>query len=117
MRPSAPITELCFDPPVRSGRIRGVALVLGVLTFGWLPLKLTEGLEMPVTLFWAAIALTAVLIPPLSLLALFLLIRRLLKTQPLSRSEYRSYRLLCLFTGPIGCVITVFRLTRRNPAA
>ena len=102
---------------MRSGRIRGVALVLGVLTFGWLPLKLTESLEMPATPFWAAIALTAVLIPPLSLLALVLLIRHILKTQPLTRSEYRSYRLLCLFTGPIGCVITVFRLTRSNRAA
>src|SRR5664279_4119498 len=92
MKPSAHTTELYLGPLERSGRIRGVALVLGVLTFGWLPLKLTESLEMPATLSWAAIGLTALLIPPLSLLALFLLIRHLLKTRTLNRSEYWSYQ-------------------------
>jgi len=98
---------------MRIFRLRVAALVLGLMTLTWIPVKLfTEDWQAPLTPFWITAALAVTVLPLVALLVLFLLVRRLADEKHIDGDSRIRLRLLCFLTGPIGCVWSVFLLTR-----
>ena len=95
--------------------LRALAVLLGLLTLIWIPVKLfTENWNAPLTPFWIAAALGVTVLPLVALGVLFLLVRKLANENGVTGGLRLRFRLLCIFTGPVGCVWSVFFLTRER---
>jgi hypothetical protein len=99
-------------------KTRVAAISLAVLSFGWI-------LMLPFIEDWPDASsvpdmigrLGLLVLPPVAFGALILLTRGVLLRHSPDRKEYWLLRALCWFTGPVGCAITVFRLTREDSTA
>ena len=100
-------------------RFRAAAVILCLLSFGWIPLKLIAEPRLsdnltPSVLF---LLLAALFVPPFAMLCLVLLTRHVVHRQALDQGEYRSLRLFSLLLGPIAWAAIIFRLTGQNAVA
>ncbi len=92
--------------------MRVIAVSLGLLSLGWIPLKLVEkSWPEPESVAWMILTLALLVAPLVSLAVLFVLVWRLSKRARLAGMELIWLRALCVLTGPFGCVWAVFRLT------
>lgn len=99
-------------------RTRTGAVVLALVSLGWfLMIPFIEKLPDAATVPDMIVRLGLLVLPPTAFIALILLTRRVVRSHEISRKEYWFLRTLCWFTGPVGCVIAVFRLTRTASAA
>ena len=92
--------------------VRLVALLLGLAVLAWIPLILVVNRPPDPTSASGFLPHLAVLfLGPVCLLALFLIVRHLVKrTQP-SAETREIVRWACRWTGPFGGVWSVFKLT------
>ena len=97
---------------------RITAVILAVLSFGWfLMLPFIENWPDAASMPDMIGRLVLLVLPPVAFGALILLTRRVLRRHPPDRKEYWFLRTLCWLTGPVGCAIAVFRLTREGHGA
>lgn len=94
-------------------RLLGIVLALGCLTWIVLAVMLI-GLDIRMDDSPAKLVAMFVLVmlPPIALLGLALIVRRLLARESLSASEHARLRWLFNILGPVGALVIIFQLTK-----
>ena len=97
------------------GKTRRRALVLFAISLLWILLSFANRIPEPenetgVILLGSTMLVGAVL-PLVAFCLLILLVRQLIRERGLAAVEKARIGALCLFLGPIGCLVAVFQLT------
>lgn len=98
----------------RQARRLAVVLLSGILMVVVLPFLFEEWHE-PATWTEGILQLLVLLLPAVSLLALVILTRLVVKGARLSAEKERQYHVRAFLLGPIGCAWVIFELTKRVP--